>query len=596
MLGAVVAVMAAATGTSTSATSSGPVVSMTVPSATNLSIAGCPASSRTFGTVLPGTSAITPDCVVTFGSSNDVSRLRMYQADRTGSAMWSWSTGNPDTTWNAAPAGIREVTPSNGHGYGGLAVAPTGEVYKGARTTCVCLGVARFASTGALDTAWNTDGYAQVSVGAPAYPMDVTLDSSDRIVVAGSSDTGSGEGIVLARMATTGNPDTTFGGSSTGWVYVDPDPATTYTIPSTVWNAPDGRIWVSGCTTNTSSTPCAHGNGVSMFVARFSANGVLDSSFATGGVLKYTPAGQTANGKLVPTNEGGALVMGRDGANVVLVKLRDGGSLDTTFGTSGVASVALTGVANPVPWGGTVLDDGTIVAIGKNGTHTATWIAHWTSAGVLDTTWGGGDGIVILDLFPGANEYPESNDLVPTGDGGGFIGGTWLNGATDEYFVAKFLPDGSLDPAYGGGDGITTRTATSAGSQHGGLAASEGRVYLGGGAGRIQVLRFGGDGGPIPDYVNPTTNFASAGGAFGACLRTSSTATNTWTPAPGANCAGDGSHWNGVPRTSSAAGAEIATAGSSVMTATATLRFGVAASLTAKGAFRAPITFEVVSP
>jgi hypothetical protein len=162
--------------------------------------------------------------------------------------------------------------------------------------------------------------------------------------------------------------------------------------------------------------------------------------------------------------------------------------------------------------------------------------------------------------------------------------------------VAKFLPDGTLDTTFGGGDGIATRSATNTGGQHGGLAASEGRLYLGGGTGRIQVVRFGGDGGSVPDYAHPGTNFGSAGGAFGACLRTSSNATATWTPGPGLSCAGDGAHWNGIPRTTVAAGAEVATAATATSNAQVVLRFGVAASTTARGSYSAPISFEVVAP
>ncbi len=62
-----------------------------MPSATNLSTTGCPSLEpgvTDLGVVLPGASVVTPiDCEVVFGSSNDTSMLRLFQADGGGDAM-----------------------------------------------------------------------------------------------------------------------------------------------------------------------------------------------------------------------------------------------------------------------------------------------------------------------------------------------------------------------------------------------------------------------------------------------------------------------------------------------------------------------------
>lgn len=82
---------AALHATGAGAASSSTTVAATVPSATSLDIAGCATGTSgvtTFGTVLPGSSSVTTgDCVVLFGSSNDTSQLRLYQADESGVAM-----------------------------------------------------------------------------------------------------------------------------------------------------------------------------------------------------------------------------------------------------------------------------------------------------------------------------------------------------------------------------------------------------------------------------------------------------------------------------------------------------------------------------
>ena len=77
------------------AATSGTVVSAIVPSATNLDASTCAAGTpgmTDLGAVLPGSPASsTTDCVVTFGSSNDSSTLRVSQADGVGTAMNAFS-------------------------------------------------------------------------------------------------------------------------------------------------------------------------------------------------------------------------------------------------------------------------------------------------------------------------------------------------------------------------------------------------------------------------------------------------------------------------------------------------------------------------
>ncbi len=76
------------------------VVSATVPSATTVDADGCDMFQpgvTDFGVVLPGTSVVTStDCVIQFGSSNTPSRLRIRQADGAGSAMFGEPAGDQD--------------------------------------------------------------------------------------------------------------------------------------------------------------------------------------------------------------------------------------------------------------------------------------------------------------------------------------------------------------------------------------------------------------------------------------------------------------------------------------------------------------------
>ena len=95
---------AAATSRPAHAATAATTVTVTVLSATNMSTGTCATGTPSvtdFGTILPGSSSVTPtDCVVVFGSSNDTSMLKVFQMDGYGQAMAlaAWGTQASGTT------------------------------------------------------------------------------------------------------------------------------------------------------------------------------------------------------------------------------------------------------------------------------------------------------------------------------------------------------------------------------------------------------------------------------------------------------------------------------------------------------------------
>ncbi|MFT3788642.1 MAG: hypothetical protein QM770_21125 [Tepidisphaeraceae bacterium] len=145
------------------------------------------------------------------------------------------------------------------------------------------------------------------------------------------------------------------------------------------------------------------------------------------------------------------------GASAVgLARYRADGSLDTSFGydgftlkTAGMESLA----------GLRRLDGGGFLLVGQrvgsgSATHNDILIVRLTPKGKLDSTFGGGDGVVSLDL-PGDQEtvYSVSN---LTSDGKLYLGGmvrtTQLTG-----IVARVNADGSLDTSFGSGGYFQSR-------------------------------------------------------------------------------------------------------------------------------------------
>ncbi len=115
------------------AATSGTVVGATVPSATNIDTGACASgvAGRThFGSVLPGTSVVTPtDCSIVFGSSNDTARLRIEQTDQLGIAMYQPSRGTLDPTFDTDGRVTTATAPGNAYDAAeAVAIQPDGKI------------------------------------------------------------------------------------------------------------------------------------------------------------------------------------------------------------------------------------------------------------------------------------------------------------------------------------------------------------------------------------------------------------------------------------------------------------------------------------
>ncbi len=196
----------------------------------------------------------------------------------------------------------------------------------------VCL--VRYTSAGALDTRFGSGGIATVSSPGTEIVNSAVLDSQGRVVVAGQCESGGSLGLCVERFTTTGALDPTFNG--TGKVVTDvgldslDDQAQSIAIDSA------GRIVVGGtCSVGTASTIC---------VARYMASGLLDGSFGVGGITS-TDVGNDGVGDIgrsvTVQSTGAPVVAGRCRSvtvwNFCLVRYTASGVLDTSFSADGVA-------------------------------------------------------------------------------------------------------------------------------------------------------------------------------------------------------------------------------------------------------------------
>ena len=180
--------------------------------------------------------------------------------------------------------------------------------------------------------------------------------------------------------------------------------------------------------------------------------GELDTVFGVNGRVAITLSGDSLGIAGLQQPDGKLLVVGSTEmpgphSDFAVLRLNVDGTLDATFGADGVATVDFNGIgddANVV----LLQPDGKIVAAGSAETSEANFdiaLARFNGNGTLDTTFGT-DGRATLDLG-GGHEFAAGAVLVQ----GGRIVVAGTSDANVDYDVvfARFNADGILDTTFG---------------------------------------------------------------------------------------------------------------------------------------------------
>jgi uncharacterized delta-60 repeat protein len=147
------------------------------------------------------------------------------------------------------------------------------------------------------------------------------------------------------------------------------------------------------------------------------------------------------------------------------------GDLDTSFSGDGRVLFAQAGV------GVGVLPNGKVLAVGSD------WLVRrYTSSGVLDTRYGGGDGKARADFELGAQQAIAS---VLQLDGRLVIVGLVHDGSEWRTAVARLMPNGSLDGSFSGDGRILRGRGGPTFVPSDVAVSSKGVIYVGGTAGDV---------------------------------------------------------------------------------------------------------------
>lgn len=284
--------------------------------------------------------------------------------------------------------------------------------------------VARYNADGTLDTTFSGDGIFTLDFGGADEVHAIALQSDGKIVAVG--EWGSSGSNLVFRLLSNGSLDTTFGGG-TGRVQVVAGKAISVAIQ------PDDKIVVGGYTSLNEATIC-----------RLNTNSSLDTTFDTDGVATY-PQAIRANDIAIQPN-GRIVFTGSSGGDTATARILANGALDSSFNSGGVVITPIYSANNE---GDAVLiqADGKILVAG-GGDDDASLI-RYNSNGSLDSTFDG-DGIRLHLINPNGDNF--YNDLAQQPDGKILALGTITYGVTalvrDSFTLSRFNADGSFDVSF----------------------------------------------------------------------------------------------------------------------------------------------------
>ncbi len=331
-----------------------------------------------------------------------------------------------------------------------------------AGTTNYEIEVARYTTSGALDASFGSGGFVEISVhGVDDEATSIAIQSNGSIVVGGFTRNGTFYNSVVLRLTSSGALDTTFNSTGISEVSITTgsDQVTAIALQS------DGKI-VAAAWEDLSSTQTGFG------VFRLNTNGTLDTGFGSSGITTTAigPAGAYAQGLVIQGD--GKIVLGGRAFNgsadeMTLARYTASGVLDTTYGNHGIAQNVLSNYTRIDALA--LLSSGEVAAVGElAGEYLA---AQYTTSGALDTAFGSGGTLPFqANPYAGADVaysvaiQPSDGKWIVAGNGSGilawarlFAAGTGPAPVTPSVAVAS-----SVNPSNSGQS--VTFTATVSGS------------------------------------------------------------------------------------------------------------------------------------
>jgi uncharacterized delta-60 repeat protein len=357
----------------------------------------------------------------------------------------------------------------------GVLVAGTGLV--GGRQDCV---LERFTEDGSLDLSFHFNGKVVIDFGGDDVCYALSLQGDDKILVAGSSNQGSGNDFAVARLNWDGSPDTSFNGD--GQLVLDlggDDIARGIAVQGNLAIGGGGKIILAGE---------QHGQGMAL-VSLNATDGSLNTDFAGQGVSLIPLDGSLpgAAGLLIQPDDK-IVLAGRGKDQFALLRFKPDGSPDSHFGGDGLEFTDF-GPGNESARALVLRTDGELLAAGLDK------IADYFPDGSLDA------GGRLMTVFSPDFNNEDAFDLAVGPDGKIILAGGMYASLSSILALSRYNPDGSLDPTFSE-DGLATFPGLGLSTAHNLALQPDGKIVVAGqtqtspGVSDLLLVRLNGDGTP----------------------------------------------------------------------------------------------------
>jgi uncharacterized delta-60 repeat protein len=309
------------------------------------------------------------------------------------------------------------------------------------------------AGTEAQDLSFGVNGVALAAIASGNEVWnDVRIQADGRIVVAGARGVGTTASVFrIARYLPTGVLDTTFGGTGIVQIQLSNSNARSVAIQA------DGKILIAGDAAGSAGVNAPK----DVAIARLNANGALDATFGTGGVVvSDLSGGQTDTAARVFVVPGGkiwAIGSASSPTNPAvtvwsIIAYNGNGTIDPSFGSGGRLLIDLGENVNFASALDAIVQNGKVVVVGTSG---AKFIAARLDpvTGALDPTFGTGG--IGGASFAGATLSARATSVIAQADGKLVLvgDGTFFDSDPGEVsptlsYATRLTASGQIDPTF----------------------------------------------------------------------------------------------------------------------------------------------------
>lgn len=368
-------------------------------------------------------------------------------------------SGTLDATFGSGGVVVHNLSPFGFDIVQGIALLPSASIVVGhqgeGEPGFYDFSLVRLNSAGAIDGSFGISGIANVNFFDQFSSVtgdDVVVTNDDKILVAGTRTSArSGYAIAITRYGTNGSLDLTFDGD--GRRIIEPSAWYLPLFEGALLAQPDGKLIVAASQQNLS-------NDLDIYLQRLLPDGTADPSFGSAGITTVSAGAVQERVNCAVLQPDGKILVGASQQingklSEVLVRFLKNGQIDASFGTGGFVSL-IVGTGHTFIYNLGVQADGKIIAVGRSDSPSGArcTILRLDANGVLDPSFDG-DGIVTTGFV---GEY---TDIAMQPDGKLLAAGDYANGFQLEFLAARYLPNGTLDDSFGVGGKVSTDIGTS---------------------------------------------------------------------------------------------------------------------------------------